>query len=138
MKWKYNQTLSTKNVDLRDPGINYATFVNDDERTTHVLVYSVRGIATDLKFDLSYFATNGIKSYQKMSTFWREVSILEVNCQPKVIAAVLNGASPNWKFYKIHKCMDLFVDNMENVTYKTVNILTLKVTFIFCWCSSSY
>ena len=82
-------------MDLRDPGINYATFVKDDERTTHVLVYYVRGIATDLKFDLSYFATNGIKSYQKMSDFWWEVSILEVNGQRKVIAAVLNGASLN-------------------------------------------
>ena len=27
--------------------------------------------------------------------------------------------------------MDTFVDNMENATYKTVNILTLNVTFIF-------
>ena len=69
--------------------------MKDDESATHVLVYYGRGIATDLKFDLSYFATNGIKSYQKMSDFWREVSILEVNGQLKVIAAVLNGASPN-------------------------------------------
>ena len=109
-------------VDLGDPDINYTTFVKDDELATHALVYYVRGIATDLKFCLSYFATNGIKSYQIMSTFWRAVSILELTCQLKVIAAVSDGASPNQKFYRIHKFMDSLVDDMKNVTYKTVNI----------------
>ena len=67
-------------VDLGDPDINHTPFVEDDELATHALVHYVPGIATDLKFCLSYFATNGIKSYQMMSTLWREVSILELNC----------------------------------------------------------
>ena len=62
-----------------------------------------------------------------MSTFWRAVSILELACQLKVIAAVLDGASPNRKFYRIHKFMESLVDNMKNVTYKT--FLVLNVTF---------
>ena len=76
-------------VDLRDPYINYTTFVKDDELATHALVYYVRGIATDLKFCLSYFATNGIKSYQIMSTFWRAVSILELTCSLKSLQLLL-------------------------------------------------
>ena len=93
-------------VDLGDPDINCTTFVKDDELSTHALVYYECGIATDLKFCLSYFATNGIKLYQIMSTFWRAVSILEITCQLKVIAAVSDGASPNRKFYRIHTFMD--------------------------------
>ena len=84
-------------VDLGNPDINYTTFVKVDELATHALFYFVHGIATELKFCLSYFATNGIKSYQIMSTFWRPVSILELTCQLKVIAAVSDGASPNRK-----------------------------------------
>ena len=68
-------------VDLGDPDINYTTFVGDDELATHALINYVCGIATELTFCLSYFATNGIKSYQIMSTFWRGISILEPTCQ---------------------------------------------------------
>ena len=56
-------------VDLGDPDTNYTTFVKDDELATHSLVYYVCGIATDLKFCLSYFATNGIKSYKLCQLF---------------------------------------------------------------------
>ena len=56
-------------VDLGDPDINYTTFVKDDKLATHALVYYVCGIATDLKLCLSYFATNGIKSYKLCQLF---------------------------------------------------------------------
>ena len=109
-------------VDLGDPDINYTTFVGDDELATHALVNYVRGIATELTFCLSYFATNGIKSYQIMSTFWRAISILEPTCQLKVIVAMLDGESPNRKFYRTHKLIDPLVDKKNNVTYKSVDI----------------
>ena len=54
-------------VDLGGPDINYTTFVKDDKLATQELVYNACGIATDLKFCLSYFATNVIKSYQIIS-----------------------------------------------------------------------
>ena len=85
---KYNGELIGY-VDLGDPDINYTTFVEHNELATHALVYYVRGIATDLKFCLSYFATNGIKSYQIMSTFWRAVSILELTCSLKSLQLFL-------------------------------------------------
>ena len=118
-------------VDLGDPDINYTTFVKGDELATHALVYYVRGIATDLKFCLSYFATNGIKSYQIISTFWRAGSILELTSQLKVIAAVSDGASPNRKLYKIHKFMDPLIGNIKMLLIKQLIFLTLNVTFIF-------
>ena len=90
--------------------------MKDDELATHSLVYYLRGIATDLKFFLSYFATNAIKSYQVMATFWRVVFILELTCQIKVIAAVANGASHKRKFYRILKFVDPLIDEIKNVT----------------------
>ena len=42
-----------------------------------------------------------------MSTFLRVVSILELTCQLIVIAAISDDASPNPKFYRILKFMDL-------------------------------
>ena len=118
-------------VDLGNPDINYTTFVKDDELATHALVYYVRGIATDLKFCLSYFATNGIKSYQIISTFWRAGSILELTSHLKVIAAVSDGASPNRKLYKIHKFMDPLIGNIKMLLIKQLIFLTLNVTFLF-------
>ena len=43
--------------------------MKDNEIATHELVYYVRGIATDLKFCRSHYATNEIKPYKVMSTF---------------------------------------------------------------------
>ena len=46
--------------DLGDPELNYSTFENVDDLATHVQVYYIRGLASDLKFALAYFATKGI------------------------------------------------------------------------------
>lgn len=64
-------------VDLRDPNVNYATLDNIDQLATHVLVFYVRGLATELKFSLAYFATTGVTSYQIMPLFWKATSLLE-------------------------------------------------------------
>ena len=108
-------------VGLGDPDINNTTFVKENGLVTHAPIYYVCGIVTDLKFCLSYFATNGTKSYQIMSTFWRVASILELTCQLKVIACVSDSASPI-TFYIIHKFMDPLLHYIKNVTHKTVNI----------------
>ena len=111
--------------------------MKDDELATQALVYYVRGISIDLNFFPSYFATNGIKSYQIMSTFWRAVSILELNCQLKVVAAVSDGAFPNRKFYRTRKLMNSLVDYMKHVTYKTVNIFSCE-RYIHFFADASY
>ena len=80
-------------VDLGDSENNFSTFDNEDDLATHVMVYYVRGLPSDLKFALGYFATRNTYSFQIMSTFWEAISILEDTCNLPVIAAVSDGAS---------------------------------------------
>ena len=82
-------------VDLGDPDLNYSSFENSEVLASHVMVFFIRGLESKLKFELGYFGTRGMLSYQIMNRFWRAVSILEDNCQLHVIAAVSDGASPN-------------------------------------------
>lgn len=49
-------------VDLGDPDINFATLDKADAAAMHALAFFVRGVCTNLKFSLAYFATNGIKA----------------------------------------------------------------------------
>ena len=107
-------------VDLGDSELNYSTFQNVDEIATHALVYYLRGLASDLKFSLAYFATKGITSYQIMPTFWEAVAVLELTCQLPVIAAVSDGASPNRKFYRMHTFLD--GKNNGHVVHRTINL----------------
>ena len=67
--------------DLGDVAINYNTFENLDELATHALVMYVRGIASDLKFNFAYFATESLTSFQIMPSFWKAKSILEITCK---------------------------------------------------------
>ena len=57
-------------IDLGDPDTNYAT--------SHALVFFVRGMATDLNFNLFYFGTTGVTSSQLMSLSLEAIGILEM------------------------------------------------------------
>ena len=101
-------------------------FVNIDELETHVLVFYVRGLATELKFCAAYFATTGdtsyqIISYQIMPLFWKVVSLLEICCSLQVVATVSDGASFNRKFYRMHRGLHRNAVD-DSVVYKTINI----------------
>ena len=89
-------------LDLGDPDINFAAFDDAEELASHALVFYVRGIASDLKCNLAYFATGGLKSYQLMPLYWEAVAILELTCNLPVIITVSDGSSPNRKFYRMH------------------------------------
>ena len=80
-------------VDLGDTELNYSTFQDANDLATHALVYYIRGIASDLKFSLTYFATKGVTAYQIMPTFREVVAVLELTCKLQVIATVSDGAS---------------------------------------------
>ena len=97
---------------------------------THVLVYYVRGLASNLKFSLAYFGTKGVTSYQIMPTFWEAVTILEMICGLKVIAAVSDGASPNRKFYKMHHLLDE-KDESEVIVHRTTNLFAATQRYIW-------
>ena len=49
-------------TDLGDPDINFGTLEKVDELASHVLAFFVRGICTDLKFSLAYFAMIATKN----------------------------------------------------------------------------
>ena len=76
---KYSGQL-TGYVDLGDPDVNYSSFKDQNDLATHVLAYYVRGLASDLKFELGYFGTKDVTAHQIMLTFWRAVAILEDTC----------------------------------------------------------
>ena len=83
-------------------------------------MYYVRGLASDLKFALGYFAKINIYSFQIMSTFWEAISILEYTCNLPFVAAVSDGASQNRTFYRMHSGLDDHPD--VDAVYKTVNL----------------
>ena len=106
-------------VDLGDPDVNFAVLEKADEIATHALVFLIRGVCTQLKFSLAYFATSGVTSIQLLPIFWEAVCILESSCNLWVIAATSDGASPNRSFYRMHKALD--GDSGKEVCYRTIN-----------------
>ena len=61
-------------TDLGDPNLNYGLLEKADEIATHALAFLVRGVCTELKFCLAYFATTGVTAAQVMSLFWEAVN----------------------------------------------------------------
>ena len=107
-------------LDLGDPDINFGTLEKVDEIASHALVFFIRGICTELKFSLAYFATNGVTSYQLMPLFWEAIGVLELTCDLWVIASNSDGASLNRRFYRMHKPLD---NNAEDdICYRTINL----------------
>ena len=86
-------------VDLSEPEVNYATLDNINEVASHAMVFLVRGVRRELKFSLTYFATNVVTSGQLMPLFWEALAVLDMSCNLWVIAATSDGASPNRRFY---------------------------------------
>ena len=93
-------------TDLGDPELNFAALEKVDMIASHALAFIVRGMCTELKFCLAHFATTGITAAQLMPIFWEAICVLEVTCNLWVIATTSDGASPNRRFYRLHKPLD--------------------------------
>ena len=65
----------------------------------------VKSIVNPLSISLATFATTGDSSFQVMPIFGTAIRYLEI-IYLKVISATADGASPNRKFFRIHKFMD--------------------------------
>ena len=107
-------------TDLGDPDLNFGTLEVPDMIATHALAFLVRGVCTELKFGLAHFATTGITAAQLMPLFWEAICILEMTCNLWVIAATSDGASPNRRFFRLHKPLDGNADG--DVCYRTINL----------------
>ena len=106
-------------TDLGDVELNFGVLEKVDEIATHALAFLVRGVCTELKFCLAHFATIGVTAAQLLPLFWEAVCILESSCNFWVVAATSDGASPNRRFYRIHKPLDGDVE--KDVCYRTMN-----------------
>ena len=107
-------------TDVGDPTLNYADLEEEDTLASHILPFLLRGICTNLKFNMAYFATHNLSSTKMMSLFWEAVFILEKSCNLWLIAATADGASPNRCFFKLHQNMDGM--SSSNVCYRTIDI----------------
>ena len=107
-------------TDLGDLDLNFAVLEKADEIASHVLVFLVRGMCTELKFALAHFSTSEVTAAQIMPIFWEAVCILETNCNLWVIGATSDGASQNRRFYRLHKPLDGESD--KDVCYRTLNL----------------
>ena len=105
-------------VDLGAPDVNFGVLEEVTELASHVLLFMVRGLATDLCFSLAYFATKGAVSYELFTLFWEAIGVLELN-NLWVIASTSDGASSNRRFIKMHA--DEQSDETASVVYYTVN-----------------
>ena len=55
-----------------------------------------------IRYHLDLFSKTGITTFQLIPTFWKAVCYLE-GINLKVIAATADGASPNRRFFRMHK-----------------------------------
>ena len=79
------------------PGINY---IKDDACFSITMM-----IQMTMKTNLSYHtnASNLYRVLKYITLFWEAVTILEYTCNLWVAAATSDGASPNRKFYQLHR-----------------------------------
>ena len=109
-----HQVIGT--VDLGDPQLIFPTFNDWDALVSYILVY-LRGILCEFEFSMAYFAAKN-----PASLLWDAVETLESTCDFKIIAAVSDGASFNWNFYRLyhHLQLDRYPDC--DVVYSTSNL----------------
>ncbi len=113
---------------IANEAADFERCLGDKEPTiaTHVLVLMVRGIFSSLHAPLGYYPTTGVTGNQLYLCLYDTVLFLET-AGFKVRAQVSDGASPNRKFYKLHR-----KDNSTDLVFKTVNPFapTREVFFI--------
>ena len=76
------------------------------ELARYMLVVMVRGIASNLKFPLAAFATNGITADLLYGIMLKAVEIVELQAELKVMFITCDGASPNRRFFEMHRGAD--------------------------------
>ncbi|XP_070177740.1 uncharacterized protein [Littorina saxatilis] len=81
---------------------------------SHVLVFFVVGVNSNLKYSMGYFGTRTATSDQMYPLFWQALALLELTCKLKVIASTSDKASPNQRLYQLH-------GQAHQVCYKTLN-----------------
>ena len=119
-------------VDLGDTELNYGSFKRETETlASHVLVFLLRSVVNPMKFNLANFGTTSASSFQLFPLFWKAVSILELQCNLKVISVTCDGASANRRFFKIHQHLNEEVSSTSGVVHKVKNMFAMDDRFIY-------
>ena len=90
----------------------------------HILVIMVRGIFVKLEFPYAHFSTRGVTADFLFPIVWEAIQMLEAS-DIKVLCITADGASPNRKFFSMHKSPG------QSLTYKTINPYAKEDRFIF-------
>jgi len=62
-------------TDLGDSCLNFHTF-EEEKLTSHILVFLLRGVVSNLKYSFGYFATQSLKAHKLMSLSWEAVQFM--------------------------------------------------------------
>lgn len=95
-------------ADLGDINNELVKLEQGDERPSiakYVLAIMVRGLLFKLEFPYAHFGTEGITADFLYPLIWEAIRLLEVD-GVKVLCITADGASPNRKFFRMHKTPD--------------------------------
>ena len=97
--------------------VHSVDFKPEEHVADHMLLFMVRGLFTDLEFPYAQYATQTASGTELFAVVWDVVRNLE-SCDLRVIALSCDGASPNRRFFRLHKRSS----SKSNIpTYKTTN-----------------
>lgn len=86
----------------------------------HMLAFMVWGIFSNLEFLFAEFPTRGVTGDTLFPIVWEAIHNIE-ECGLKVMVVTADGASPNRKFFKMHKTSQ----KVGEIVYKTPNQYSL-------------
>ena len=89
--------------------------ISEESVATHMLVFMIRGLFTNLEFVFAQFPTHGVTGDSLFPIVWEAIRNIE-ECGLKVIVVTADGASPNRKLFKMHQGLA-----SNKVVYKTLN-----------------
>ena len=112
-------------VDLGDTELNYGSLKGETQMlASHVLVFLLRSVVNPMKFSLANFGTTSGSSFQLFTLFWKADSMLELQCNLKVISVSCDGASANRRFFQIHMHLNEEVPSTTGVLHKVKNVFS--------------
>ena len=85
------------------------------DRATHMLVVMLRGATTNFKFPLVCYPTKTATSPVLFSILWKAIEYVELHAGLHVLFVTCDGASPNRRFFKLHK------EGNEDIVYSAQN-----------------
>ena len=106
-------------TNLGDVNNNLLQLENEDEHPSaakYVLVLMVRGLLFSLQFPYAHFGTQEVTAELLFPIVWECIRRLEASGL-KVIFVTADGASPNRKFFRMHRA----VGDKSKYVYKTCN-----------------